>query len=100
MLHGCTPYISVFWDLHFWDKVRFLAHEEKFPNNKELPGRFLGVSWEAGNHLSYLIIPEDPSIQYPHVLTRSVVEPDDETNIRCNLQRELGSLEAAKQMNK
>jgi hypothetical protein len=87
ILHGSTPDISVFWALHFWDKVRFLAHEEKFPNNKELPGRFLGVSWEAGNHLSYLIIPEEPSMTYPQVLTRSVVEPDDGTNLRYNLQR-------------
>ena len=34
ILHGSTSDISVFWALHFWDKVRFLAHEEKFPNNK------------------------------------------------------------------
>ena len=90
MAHGCTPDISVFWALHFWDEVRYLSHEEKFPNNSELPGRFLGISWEAGNNLSYLIIPEDPSVTYPKVLTRSVVEPDDKTNIRCNLQREFG----------
>ena len=36
---------------------------------------------------------------YPQVLTRSVVEPDDGTNLRCNLQREIGSEKAAKQMN-
>ena len=35
---------------------------------------------------------------YPQVLSRSLVEPDDGTNLRCNLQREIGSEKAAKQM--
>lgn len=36
---------------------------------------------------------------YPQLLTISVVEPDDGTNLRCNLQREIGTTEAAKEMN-
>ena len=96
MLHGSKPDILVFWALHFWDKVRFLVHKEKFPNNKELPGRFLGVSWESGNHLYYIVIPEEPSMTHPQVLTRSVVEKDDGTNLHCNLQKNIGSEQAAK----
>ena len=36
---------------------------------------------------------------YPQVLTRSVVETDDGTNLSCNLQRNIGSEKAAKQIN-
>ena len=35
----------------------------------------------------------------PQVLTRSVVELDDGTNLRCNLQTNIGTEKAAKQMN-
>ena len=62
----------------------------KFPENKEKPGRWLGIDWKHGDHLTYKILPDNPEKDEPYILTRSVIEPDDEKNIRCNTERTIG----------
>ena len=46
-----------------------------------------------------MAIPEDPSMTQPQVLKRSVVKLDYGTNLRWNLQRNIGTEKAAIQMN-
>jgi len=95
MVHGYTPDISVFWEFKFWQPVRYFLQDTKYPMCKELPARIIGIAWEAGDMLTYYILPDDPSRKTPSVLIRSVIVPDDGTNKRCNEIREHGSEKAA-----
>ena len=90
--HGETPDISVFWSFKFWQKIRYLIKSAKFPENKAKPGRWIGIDWQSGDHMTYKILPEDPNASENGriILTRSVIEPDDESNLRCNSEREKG----------
>ena len=52
--------------------------------------RWIGIDWQSGDHLTYNILPENPDKSGNIILTRSVIEPDDGTNLRCNSERENG----------
>ena len=86
---GETPDISAFWGFSFYQKVRYLVKSIKFPENKAKPGRWLGIDWESGDQLTYKILPDDPNVPLGQklILTRSVLEPDDDSNLRCNQER-------------
>ena len=37
--------------------------------------------------MTFRILPDTPDKENPYILTRSIVEPDDGRNKRCNLER-------------
>ena len=80
----------MFWGFKFWQKIRYLVNSVKFPENKSKPGRWIGIDWKSDDHLTYKILPENPDKSGNIILTRSVIEPDDGTNLRCNSDRENG----------
>ena len=71
-------------------KIRYLVNSVKFPENKSKPGRRIGIDWQSGDHLIYKILPENPDKSEYTIITRSVIEPDDGTNLRCNSEKENG----------
>ena len=68
----------------------------KYPKNPELPGRYLGISWDVGDQLTFIILPDTSDNENPFVLSRSVVEADDGKNKICNSQRKIGIKETLK----
>ena len=80
LVFGYTPDISAFYNFSFYQKVRYLNKSIKFPLNKELPGRFLGIAWDTGDLMTFRIMPDTPDKENPYILTRSIVEPDDGRN--------------------
>ena len=52
-----------------------------------MPGRFLGIAWDTGDLMTFRILPDTPDKDNPYVLTRSIIEPDDGRNERCNLEQ-------------
>ena len=69
--HGVTPDISAFLQHKFWDPILYLDHEETWPTTKERSGRWIGVSHNVGDCLTYWIVDD----QSKRVLARSVVRP-------------------------
>ena len=66
--HGSTPDISAYLMFSFWEKIYYLDTEVKFPNSKELPGRFLGIAKQHGDAVTFKILAENNQ-----VLIRSVI---------------------------
>ena len=93
LVKGDTPNISPFWNFDFYQKVRYIHPDNKFPNVTVLPGRFLGIEWDTGDLLTYRILPDTTDPGEPTVLTRSVVEPDNGSNLRTNKLSSLSSTE-------
>ena len=52
--HGYTLDISAFLNFQFWEKVWFKV-DEKYPNSKEIPGYWAGVSDTVGDALTYFV---------------------------------------------
>ena len=79
-------------ELFEFDKNVMLQHrlelgkkyvENKFPENKAKPGRWIGINWQSGDHMTYKVLPEDPDVSENGriILTRSVIEPENESNL-------------------
>ena len=58
-LTGNTPDISMF-RFHFWEEIEYFNPASKQPEHGWLPGRFLGIAWDVGDHLTYFIETENP----------------------------------------
>ena len=85
---GDTPDVSVFWGFKFWQKLRYLVNYVKLPGNKYKPGRWIGIEWQSGDHLTYEILPEDSDKSRKCILNSSVIETDDGTSLRYNYDRD------------
>ena len=70
--HGYTPDISALLLYQFWEPVYFLT-DEKTPNSKERKGRWMGISPNVGDCLTYYIYCEDTR----KVLSCSVIRTAD-----------------------
>jgi len=68
---GVTPDISAFLQHAFWDPVLYYDHEESWPSSKERSRRWVGVSKNVGDCLTYWVLDD----QTKRVLARSVVRP-------------------------
>ena len=68
---GITKDISAFLQFIWFQKVLYLDHEGDWPASKERVGRFVGITQNIGDHLTYWIYDE----QSKQVLARSVVRP-------------------------
>ena len=68
---GVTKDISAWLQFSFWQLVLYLDHEEVWPASKERSGRWVGVTENIGDQLTYWILDE----QSKQLLARSVVRP-------------------------
>ena len=57
--HGSTSDISAFIIFLFWEPILYLEANNSFPGSKELPGRFLGVSKNVGDALTFVILSQE-----------------------------------------
>ena len=73
-LTGETPDISVF-RFHFWELIEYYDPTVKQPHNGWTTGRFLGIAWDSGDHMTYKIEPSDTNPRNPQVLIRSTIRP-------------------------
>ena len=84
---GETPDISPLYQFAFFEKVRYATANSniQFPENKDNPGIYLGVSWNVGDLLTYKIQPDHPTnIKRHSCLSRSAVACDDGSPERLN----------------
>ena len=70
-LKGDTPDISAYLQFTFYQRILYLDNESNFPASKERSGRWLGVSENTGDSLTFIIVDE----QSKQILHRSVVRP-------------------------
>ena len=68
---GVTKDISAFLQFSFWQPVLYLDHEGVWPASKERTGRWVGVTENIGDQLTYWILDE----QSKQLVARSVVRP-------------------------
>ena len=68
---GRTVDISAYLQFHFWQRVLYLNHEEKWPHSNERPGYWVGVAHNVGDPLTYWIYDD----QAKRLFARSVVRP-------------------------
>ena len=54
---GETPDISVF-RYYFWEPIWFLRGPAQQPNKKWVKGRFMGVAWNTGDSMTYVVCPD------------------------------------------
>ena len=89
-LNGHTPDISKVKFFGFYDHIKYLDSDVKFPGSRTLTGKFLGFEPEKGDTLVYRILPDHVTKgEATHFLIRSVVEPDSIPNFRTGLMRNL-----------
>ena len=74
ILTGDTPDISVF-RFHFWQEIEYFDPTMKQPLDGWLPGRFLGIAWDAGDALTFYIEPIKSGPGRCSVLTRGTIRP-------------------------
>ena len=72
-LTGNTPDISMF-RFHFWEEIEYFNPITKQPEHGWLPGRFLGIAWDVGDHLTYFIETDKPKGRNV-ILARSTIRP-------------------------
>jgi hypothetical protein len=53
-MFGRMPDILMF-RFHFWETVWYFERTAKYPKSNFLPGRFVGITWQHGNALTYKI---------------------------------------------
>jgi len=84
-----TPDILVLYQFKLYVKITYTMSGINFPASKNLPGRYLGVAWDTGDMLTYLVKPE--GITYKtnkHIeLAHSAVHKDNGSNKRVNKMR-------------
>ena len=51
-----TPDILVF-HFHFWEVVKYFDSNEKQPHDGWKPGPFLGIAWDSGDAMTYIVEP-------------------------------------------
>lgn len=56
-LNWRTPQEKVF-SFHFWQEVEFYDSTLKQPNNGCISARFLGITWDSGDHMTYYVEPQ------------------------------------------
>ena len=71
MRNGRIPELTPFLQFSFWEPVLYLDQEESWPYSKERAGRWVGVSHNVGDILTYWILDD----QSKRILPRSVVRP-------------------------
>ena len=71
-LTGNTPDISVF-RFHFWEQVEYFDSNEKQPHDGWKPARFLGIAWDSGDAMTYIIEPITKSRGRSSILVRSTL---------------------------
>ncbi|MGH7955109.1 MAG: chromo domain-containing protein, partial [Gloeomargaritales cyanobacterium] len=86
---GDTPDISALYQFKFYDKIRYTTPGIQFPKNRDLPGRYLGPSWNVGDLLTYKIEPDDNNKKTNrHILIhRSAVGKDTGVDKRLSSAR-------------
>jgi hypothetical protein len=87
---GHTPDISAFYHFIFYQKIFYATPNlVSFPNNKDKPGRYLGIAWNVGDMLTYYIEPDSRVKQHNKhiVLARSAVTSDNDKNSRATSSR-------------
>ena len=77
-LTGNTPDISIF-RFHFWEEIEYFNPTTKQPEHGWLPGRFLGIAWDVGDHLTYFIETDKPKGRNV-ILARSTIRPRQPTS--------------------
>ena len=70
---GVTPDISPWLQFEFYQCILYLDNENSWPSSKECSGRWLGVSENIGNLLTFWILHD----QTKQLLSRSVVRPNN-----------------------
>ena len=68
--HGYTPDISAFLLYQFWEPVYYLI-DEKTSNSKEQKGRWMGISPNVGDCLTYYIYCENTKCVISHSVIRT-----------------------------
>ena len=71
MRPGITKDISAWLQFSFWQAVLYLDHKETWPASKERAGRWVGVTENIGDQLTYWILDE----QSKQLVSRNVVRP-------------------------
>ena len=74
---GVTPDISALLCFSFYEEVYYFERDQPFPESRERKGRFLGVSENKGDALTFKILTDDENFT---VIDRSVVRPVDPDN--------------------
>ena len=74
--HGDTPDISAYILFSFYEQIYYLDHMTTFPDSKEKTGRFLGVSDNTGDALTFIIWDEQSETR----LIRSVIRSAEPSN--------------------
>ena len=59
----------------WWDQVWYLEPNQKYPERKMLPGRFLGFVQNVGDALNFYVLTEPSRNKRQTVIARSVVSP-------------------------
>ncbi len=80
---GETSDISACLEFTLRQKVLYHSYDESFPDSRELPGHFLGVSKNCGDALTFYILTKNNN----KIISRSVVCPynsDTHPNLRVN----------------
>ena len=71
---GYTPDISVLLCFYWYQPVIYLEFESSFPKSKERLGRFVGISENCGDALTFRILTDETK----EIISRSVVRPADD----------------------
>ena len=84
-LSGNTPDISGF-RFHFWEEVEYFDSNKKQLHDGWKPGRFLGIAWDSGDAMTYIVEPTLNSRGRPTTLTRSTLrrKPSDQFPLSIN----------------
>ena len=83
--HGDTPDISAYLLFEFWESILYLDTTAKWPAPLELAGRYLGISHNVGDSLTFLVLDETSK----QVISRSVIRSAT-SNKRANWDYSLG----------
>jgi len=73
--HGIKPDISDLLQFQWYEKVYYLDPDAKFPDSKELSGRFVGIAEHCGAALTYEILTDDTYEIIKRSAVRSAKDP-------------------------
>ena len=92
---GDSPDISPFYKFSFYQDIIYKDVTSSFPHSTDKPGKFLGIAWDHGDILTYIIEVSkpwksgDPTVRH-QALIRSAVEVANPDNKRVEFIREHG----------